>query len=394
MNNSLEFNSECIIKKYNPNDEHFLMSSVDNEIFCINKFFDNGRNPYCPIVMRIDELSYVIQRYSFELGDAISINHNSVKKMFFSITFDELKKQINEILDYLNKVGINHRDFNPSNLIFYEKERRIKLIDFYWAKTNGIEVGTPGQLNWFYGKDDRIAADKILEQIKVIYNSLSEQCEKEVIPLTNDIGKEYFDGSSTSKMFLYHKVDIPMIKTLYVVDPSDQIDSIISNINISVKSMIDIGCSVGSFTFNLMRNYRLDNAYLYEADPYVNNFLKKIKSVFGLNNLQINNTVTSNIDFPEVDIALMLNIHMWIYKQLGREQTDKITSQIIKKSKITFFQTAGKESPGMSIIEEEEFASKEGIEKYLYSLGSKKVYYIGKIDLHGGFRHLFKIQGR
>ena len=38
-------------------------------------------------------------------------------------------------------------------------------------------------------------------------------------------------------------------------------------------------------------------------------------------------------------------------------------------------------------------ASKEEIEKYLYSLGAKKVFYLGADAIHGSFRHLFKVDG-
>jgi serine/threonine protein kinase len=153
MNNDLKYYSNCVIKKYEPNAEYNNLSSLDNELFCFNKFYAEGKNPYCPIVFRMDNLTHTIERFSFELGDAISINKNNVKSMFFSISYEEFEKQIDEILSWLEKVGLNHRDFNPSNLIFYEKEKRKKLIDFYWAKTNGIDVGNPGQLNWFYGKE-------------------------------------------------------------------------------------------------------------------------------------------------------------------------------------------------------------------------------------------------
>lgn len=394
MNNDLKIYSNCIIKKYDPNAEHAEKSNLDNEMFCFNKFSFDGQNPYCPIVLRMDNLTYAIEKYSFSLGEAISLHQNNVKRMLFSISYEEFEKQINEILIWLDKAQINHRDFNPSNLIFYEKEKRIKLIDFYYSVTDGITLGTPGQLNWFYGKDDKIAAEKIKSQVRSISEEMKNVCKSEIFPIIDNIGKSYCDGSSTTKGIVYHPITIPDIKYPYVIDSSIQSKDIISYISITPESIIDIGSSVGMFTFDLIRNYHLNKAYVYEADPGVNNFLKKIKSIYHIDELEVNSAVVYDTDFPEVDVSLMLNVHMWIYKQLGKEQSDKITSQLIKKSKQMFFQTAGKESPGMFILQDKEFSSKEEIEKYLYFLGAKKVYYIKAESLHGGFRHLFKVEGR
>ena len=392
MNNNLQVFSNCIIKKYDPNAEHAEKSNLENEMFCFDKFSMDGNNPYCPNVMRMDNLTYAIERYSFPLGEAINLWPNNVKRMFFSITYSEFEKQINDILQWLELSHINHRDFNPSNLIFYEKERRIKLIDFYYSVTEGITLGTPGQLNWFYGKDDKKAAETIKYQVKEIYDNLIRQCEIEAYPLVKEIGKTYFDGSSTSQGVTYQPIDIPSFKFPYVVNTNELYKEILSQISITPESITDIGCSVGYFTFNLMRDFHLTKAYAYEADKQVNDLLKKIKGIFSLTELEVRNGLSPDSDIPESDITLLLNTHMWLYNQFGKEQTDKIVSNLIKKSKLLFFQTAGKESNGMYVLNDKEFSNKEETEKYLYSLGARKVYWIRGMLIHGGIRHLFKIE--
>lgn len=394
MKNDLKHYSNCIIKHYVPEAEYNNMSCLDNELFTLEKFSSNGKNPYCPRLFRMDEYTYAIEKYSFDLGEAISINQNKVKRMFFTISYDEFEKQMDEILTWLKNTELTHRDINPSNLIFYEKEKRIKLIDFYWTLTNGISVGTPGQLNWFYGKDDEQAVKKIKEQIKVVWDDLKKSLDSKINPIINKIGSgEYHDGSSTKEGVVYHPITIPTISRQFHVDSANLLNDVMKNISIYPTSAIDIGASVGNFTFELIRNFNLKKIFAYEADPNVNEFLKTIKSIYSIDELVVMDKVISDSDFPEVDVSLMLNVHMWIHKQLGREISDKITSNLIKKSKLLFFQTCGSESGGMYIIKDKEFSSKEEIEKHLYNLGAKKVYYIKAEPIHGVFRHLFKIDG-
>lgn len=396
MKNDLKYYSNCVIKKYLPTTKYNEMSCLDNEMFTLNKFSSNGKNPYCPIILRMDDTTYAIEKYSFSLGDAISINEGRVRRMFFSISYSEFEKQIDEIVSWLKNTGLNHRDFNPSNLIFYEKERRIKIIDFYWARTFGITIGEPGQINWYYGQDDEKAAQKIKEQVKNVRETMMKKDIDEEIPsLINKIGSEkYYDGSSTIEGMVYHPITIPDIKHKFHVDSTILLKEVLNNISIFPETIIDIGASVGNFIFELMRQFYLKKAYAYEADPHVNLFLKKIKNIYHLDELDICNDVTPETEFPECDISLMLNVHMWLHKQFGIEGSDKITSNLIKKSKIMFFQTCGIESGGMYVIRDKEFSSKEEIEKHLYSLGAKRVYYVKASPIHGVFRHLFKIEGK
>ncbi len=395
MKNDLKYYSNCIIKKYLPTVKYNEMSCLDNEIFTTEKFSDNGKNPYCPRIFRMDDTTYVIEKYSFDLGEAINIKEDRIRRMLFTISFEEFERQIDDIILWLKKTGLNHRDFNPSNLIFYEKQKLIKLIDFYWARTLGITIGEPGQINWYYGQDDEKAAKQIKDQIKVWADKIKETINNEVYPIINKIGSTgYLDGSSVRQGEVYHPITIPYINHKYVLDCRELAKDVMNNISITPHSVIDVGAAVGYMTFEFIRNFFLTKIYAYEADPHVNTFLKKIKGMYFLNELEVMSGVDIDTEFPEVDIALMLNVHMWLHKQFGREGSDKILSNLIKKSKILFFQTCGSESGGMYIIQDKEFSSKEEIEKHLYALGAKRVYYIKAEPIHGVYRHLFKIEGR
>jgi len=392
MNNNFDIYREFIIKKYNSKEGSSKFSNIDNEIFCIKKFSSNNQNPYCPNILRRDDTSYMIQKYSFDIGTTSQIDTQKIKRVFFSISYDEFEKQMDEILTWLTKNNIQHRDINPANLIFYEKEKRFKLIDFYFSKTHGITVGDPPLLNRFYSTDDQTAMTKIKSEVKNIYNKVTDACNEHITPLLDKIGSKRFDGSSVDKGILYHLIDIPFFeKRPAVVNTKSLVDCIINNISSYPKSVVDIGCAEGLYSYNILRQFAPDKLYMYEADPYVNAYLKKVKEIFNIKEMDIRSKLTTPDDLPEAELVIMLNVHMWLYKNLGKDMTNSITQKLVKSCKEMFFITAGSESGGMFTIKDLEFSNKKEIEKYFLKLGAKNVYYIKQISIHCGIRHLFKI---
>src|SRR4030043_1996415 len=106
-----------------------------------------------------------MERCYFPLGTTRGLSKFWVRRMLFSISYSEVCKQLDRIFQYLQKGGISHRDINPGNLLFSEKDKTIKLSDFYWAKTDSLSVGTPSSLNAMYSTVDATSIKMIKDQI-------------------------------------------------------------------------------------------------------------------------------------------------------------------------------------------------------------------------------------
>ncbi|MFH1482483.1 MAG: hypothetical protein ABIE46_03115 [Patescibacteria group bacterium] len=288
------------------------------------------------------------------------------------------------------KREIQHRDINPGNLLFDEKTKTIKLIDFYWAESKNIKPQTPpGGINGIYGTNDLKAINKIKSEIEVIDEKLRKQVKNIKKGIISKFGENYHDGSSKHKGKSYHKIDIPYFDNIsYHRNTSGEFIDVIKNLLKSPTSVIDIGCANGYNIFNLMRRYHLEKAIGYEDDPVVLEFLNTIKRVYCLDNLLLFEKVNENTQFDKVDLGICLNIHMWLYKQLG-DKVDIVMSNLFKSCKTIFFQTAGAESAGMFKVEK--LKSKSDIENYLKNLTKKKITFIKSTNKHGGIRHLYKI---
>lgn len=381
-------NYDTIRKNYNDKNKN----NIKNEIYCINKFSKNKTNLYSPEIISVnyDNKSYLIRRYDFELGTTKKINESNLRRILFSISIDEIFKQFDEILKILNEENIIHRDINPGNLLFDEKNKKIILIDFYWAITDSIKTTIPKSgINGIYGIDDEKAFEKIKNEILEIYKPIPKQI-KNIKKLILDFGKVRFDGSVKHISKSYQKIDIPYFNNiLYHRNTDEEFNTIFKNIsNKEPKIITDIGCASGYNIFNLIRNFKLEKAIGYEYDPIVNNFLLDLKRVFYLNEFKILSKIDENTKFEKSDITICMNVHMWLYKQLN-EKVDIVMNNMINNSKELFFQTAGAESHGMFLVNE--LNSKEKIYEYLMSFKPDKVEFIRSTENHGGIRHLFKV---
>jgi len=136
----LKFFDDKVLKTYNDDNKN-RMSSVSNEIYCINKFSDD-KNVYSPIILDYNKNSYTIKRYSFSLGNTKRIFNNNIRRLLFSCSLSEIFSQLEEIEKILKTKNISHRDINPGNLLFSEADLKLKVIDFYWAKTDNNLVAT------------------------------------------------------------------------------------------------------------------------------------------------------------------------------------------------------------------------------------------------------------
>jgi len=382
---NLIFKKSTVEKRYLSDVEKNKLSSVKNEMYCLNKFSIN--NIYAPEIIEIKKTSYIMKRYDFSLGNTKRISEKNIRRLLFSCSLNEVFKQLDDIRNILKKRKIIHKDINPGNILFCENELKLKLIDFYWASTDNINRDFVRGINGIYGEDSK-AFSTIKKQISVVDKKIKKQVRNSKENILKSLGKVYYDGSSKHKGKTYHPIDISYYKdNLYHKDINYEFQNIIKNIKIPVESIIDVGCAAGYYLFNLIRMYKMKKVVGYEADPIMLSFLKTAKDIFYLNELTLNSGVTTKIEFKDVDLVICMNVHMWLEKKFGKK-SDKIISNLIKHSKEMFFQTAGAESSGMYLVKD--LKSKEDIQQYLERLGGKKVVFIDS-SKRGGKRYLFKI---
>ena len=386
----ISFSNETIQKVFR-NTRNNKLSSVEHEIYCIEKFSCGSTNIHSPNIIESDDKSYRMERYDFPLGILTKLDESFVRRMLFTISIDEVMRQLNRIRDILKEKDIRHRDINPGNLLFSEKEKAIKLIDFFWAETDGKKIREPTQLNIRYGTNDEKALETIKQEIKRINRDLQKKVDEDWKPHIRKLGVRYYDGSSSRPGRTFHKLDIPCFSFVPFqrnIEPEYQ--AIINSMSIVPKTVIDIGCSAGYYLFNMMRRFRLQKVIGYEADPVLFGLLTKIRSTFNLTELNLFTKVNSETEFEPVDIVICMNVHMWLQERIGKEKTNQLLRKLIQGSKELYFQTAGRESFGRVTIKE--LSNKDIISDFLYNLGASQVSPIHITKLKGRKRYLFKVE--
>lgn len=90
---------------------------------------------------------------------------------------DDWRKQLNNILDDLDKFGVVHRDIRLDNLMI--KDGIIRLLDFGWSRLNDEPDGKHPDLLGFpnqcpLGFNDRYSMNRVIKQIET---ELEERCQ-------------------------------------------------------------------------------------------------------------------------------------------------------------------------------------------------------------------------
>ncbi len=195
------------------------------------------------------------------------------------------------------------------------------------------------------------------------------------------IGSEgYKDGSSTKIGWVYHPIPFsefnPPIHKTSSIDEYNIIDKDYNGF--TGKRILDVGCANGYFSFN-MAMAGADSVIGYESDKFVYDVNEEIRKYKNINNVKFicehfdNDTVSSLENF---DIVVMLNIHMWIRKQIGENKTLKMMQDLRKKTIVMYFQTAHVGGRGGYMVPE--LKSRQDIEIYLKKCGFNKVTCLGK----------------
>ncbi|WPL11571.1 Mg-protoporphyrin IX methyl transferase [Thiorhodovibrio litoralis] len=280
----------------------------------------------------------------------------------------------------LNRLQVKHRDINPSNILFQRETGEFTLIDLSWMIGVNEKDNRPDTLNPFAANDSE--AITILSRLAIQ-------------GLISKIGRNgYRDGSSTREGWVYHPIAFEGYHAnVHKSAAHDELKEVLEYCNISDLSglrVLDVGSSVGFFSFNLAK--RGCKVVGVEADPNawaVAEALKiahRAENVFFLNE-NFDEHVLEKLSGENFDLALMLNVHMWIYKQLGRERTVNVLRQLASKVEAMIFQTAHLESGGMYRVSE--LQNSRDISQYLKSCGFKNVKHLRDTTAHGGRRSLF-----
>ena len=206
---------------------------------------------------------------------------------------------------------------------------------------------------------------------------------------------DYIDGSSASTGYTYHPIpfsgfkDVPVHKTAC----EDEWGVISPRIEFKNQKVLEIGCANGYYSFNMASEGA--NVEAYEHDPQVfevNKMLQTLDQAKDLDVRFVNKAFRkSDLVGKKFGICLMLNVHMWIEKQIGAEETRRMMREIARSCMTTYFQTAHAESGGMHTLQH--LSNGKAIKEYLLDAGFSKVTEINRSTKHGGVRILYEALG-
>lgn len=155
----------------------------------------------------------------------------------------------------------------------------------------------------------------------------------------------------------------------------------------------EIGSSVGGCTFRLAE--KCSHITAFEADRFAYRTSEAIRRHKGISNAIFINkpfsqdTINALPDY--FDLCIMINVHMWIEKQLGQHATMSLMKSLSQRIGTLYFQTAHKESGGMYTVSHLQDAG--DIARYLKECGFARIVEIKRTQSHGGIRIMFACQG-
>ena len=371
---------KCVVKTYK--HRYFRYNRIYNrkgEAFFLEKY----KSPYFASLLGVSPNAIILPNY----GEIIAVSRKNMKLKQLGLDYLELTRWISGLRAELSRLQLLHRDISPKNILYDKRSNKYVLIDFSWAiaKSDLEKEGKqPEILNHTYAKSDDEAFDKI--SIEAVQTLLSK------------IGAEkHYDGSNLKVGWVYHPIpfpefSVPVHKTAAVSEYEEVLKYCEIN-NHSSLNILEIGSSIGYFSFKLAQLGNTMTAV--EADPDVWAAAEAIRTFKNFENVKfinarLNSEILSGLG-NNFDLTIMLNVHMWIHKQLGSEHTAALMKQLSKKTKRLIFQTAGAKSKGMYRVSE--LTDNETIKIYLEHCGFSNVVHLRDTRRHGGTRALFTANG-
>jgi len=404
VQSDLTFEKDKIVKVYNKSFKFYNVKNFKSECRVIKRML---ASKHCVKVWNFNDNGYTMEKLDFALGDDRELTTDNVRRVFFSLGLESVLKMLDDMLRDLQHYGVNHRDINPGNILWSEKEGLLKFTDFAWAQLTDNPISCPGAVNHIYKTDDEHAILKIKNEITAVYKKMEPELENVYNQFQDQVAKDvhvvgkgrngkvkgpYSDGSSIRRGWSYHIVDIPYFRKIQAHKNTcvDEYKLIKANLPVTPTSVLDIGCSAGYQIFNFLRDFDIKHAVGFENDIAVLNFLRSVERLYNLKQLDLNRTFDDRTEITDTDVTIWLNSHMWVYKQLGRERTLQAVRRVIEKSKVLFFQTAGDYSS--SIYKVTEYKNQTDVKNMLHSAGGKHVTPLQTIvGMHGAPRDMFMV---
>ena len=152
-------------------------------------------------------------------------------------------------------------------------------------------------------------------------------------------------------------------------------------------SVLDIGCNMGFFTFQMAQRGFFCLGVESEGLPY--HICNLIKEVGGFDNAAfLKGTVNKAFcrSLPTVDITLFLSVFHHLVRQSGlKEATDLITALMGRTRSVLFFETGQSNEPNVSwarYLPPMKPSPREWVENYFLSLGASTVKHLGEYHTH------------
>ena len=273
------------------------------------------------------------KKYGGKFNDVSSANDDLINS----------EKQVKYILSVLKENSIKHNDLYDENILVNENGK-IKIIDFTFANTQDV-VGPEARLPKIAIENDFIFCAKLTDE--TLYHAVrpidwGKMKEKLISDLKKAIPQNPGRiGSHIERGYIYHGLPFQDLSfNSHRPYSNVRANKILSRLPKDCINGVDLGCSVGSLTFELQMRGKKMTGIDYDESSI--NFAKTLEKYKKYNCHFINEKINmeSANKMQNYDFIIWLSNWMWIAKFEGIEIALKILNKISSKTNHLFFDTA------------------------------------------------------